>query len=266
MKTEDKSQNQDQSKEETSPQMQQLMDLVKGQAEQIKTLTDKLAAQDAQAEEAKKKAEEAAKLAVREKNLDLEGLLLGLEEEQPSSEPAKKGKKKGSNIDELSNAELVGVIGDSLAKFLDARLEQFEEKTVKSSLDLAQKVEGTQSVLARMLAMSSITSLKSKYPDFDLFAEDVDKHVKSIPGISLEQAYKLAKAEKLERMPNALMMETELPDETPGPSGMRPLIPNRKRRSEADGLAPIDTARSGTAVFREFLSDGIDKALARRPH
>jgi len=218
-------------------------------------LQEELDKQRAEKAEALKKAAEEKKKAEQtalEDASDLDKLLEGLDE--PSGDD-KKGKKP---VDQLTNEELLGVVGETVEKFVDARIKLDRADREKTQDGFLKKLSNVESMLGHMVAAQSVQDLQAKYPDFALFKEDIIKIVSEHPTLSLEKAYKLAKAEKIDNEPASNQVESEYPET--GPNGL-PAIPRRKG-SEASNQNNVST--SGLAGFRTLLDQGAARALANR--
>lgn len=235
--------------------LQALQEQLKQSQEQGKLLQEELNKQRSEKEEVLKKAAEDKKKVEQtalENASDLDKLLEGFDK---SSESDKEGKKP---VDQLSNEELLSVVGETVEKFVDAKIKLDRADREKTQDGFLKKLSNVESLLGHMVAAQSVQDLQAKYPDFALFKEDIIKIVGEHPTLSLEKAYKLAKAEKIDSEPASNQVESEHPEI--GPNGL-PAIPKRKG-SEADNQSNVST--SGLTGFRTLLDQGAARALANR--
>lgn len=239
----DKAKDQQDDKTPALVEMQRVMQELKGQNEE---LAKRLQAK----EDAEKKAQDDSKKQKIDNDADLAKLLKDLE---GSDEHEQKG-KKSTDLDTLSNTELVDVIVNSVDRFVNARLTQEQEGSVKVLSKSEERLKRIEGVLGHMAASQEVSRLRSVHPDFDDLREDISKLVNDTPGLTLEKAYKLAKAERLEKEPPVESTETEFPDLSP-----RARVRPRDKQKDHDY-----SDAAGTANFRSILSAGIDRALANR--
>ena len=189
-----------------------------------------------------------------ENDSDLRKVLAELEE----GEPEKREKKR--NLDQLSNTELVEVIAQAVQTHTEA-LGTKQDSATKSALEkVTKELQETQQALGTFIARQRIDALNARFPDFEEYKEQIAKEMQETPGLTIEKAYKLAKASELEKHPAPQNVETEIPDFPTGPSGL-PLVDRRKKtRKEGEPTSPHDR---GVAGFRSLLADGIERALSR---
>jgi len=239
----------------SNPQLAELQKTLQTLQEQNKLLVEQVNKDKAEKEQAKKAAEEAEKKKKQqelETDSDLESLLkqIGQESEDDDS------KKKHNKVDNLSNEELLGVVSNAVEKFVDARLQLDREEREKSQDGFLKKVSNIEQMIGHMVAQQSVNEIRAKYPDFEQYRDDIAALIKETPGLSIDKAYKLAKAERLDKELALQHVETELPDI--GPSGL-PAIRRRdtERKDNNQGTAGLNS-------FRSFLSEGIARTVANR--
>lgn len=233
--------------------LQDLQAQTKQLQEQNQVLLTKLSTQEQEKVEAVKKAAEEKKkkeLENLEHDIDLEALLRDTGES--SGEPS--GEKK-KTVDQLSNEEILDVVSGAVEKFVEAKLKMDKEEREKTQDGFLKKLSNVEGMLGHIVATQTVQDLAGKYPDFADYRADVIKLVQENPTLSLERAYKLAKAEKMDKEPATETVETELPDI--GPSGL-PLV---KRRTNADGS---NRNIAGLSGFRSLLDAGAARVIAGR--
>jgi hypothetical protein len=237
-------------------------------AELLKTL-DQLKAQNAQLlaekDEAKKKAQEEAEAKKREELEKASDLRLVLDElEQPGDEE-KTGK---SNINKLTNAELLDVIVGSMEKFLGAKETLGKEEQAKSLEGLEKKLDATNRALGNILAETKIDQLSKKYPEFDQLREETAKNLDEYPGIPIEKAFKMARMDWLEKQPAPEETEAEYPSTPPAPGLGLPISRRGQERvagaDQRSDREPGQNRQHGTSGFRNIVSAGIDRVLANK--
>jgi len=142
---------------------------------------DKEAAEQAGVEE-----DEAAKLAAE---ADLKALMEGVDD----AEAASGIRTRRQQVDDMSNSEVMDVISTAIETALNARFEQSTkdvDKKFKTTADAMGKIIG---LLGKMQANAGLERIKSKYPDFDKFAEDTGKVLDKYPMMDIEDAHLLAR-------------------------------------------------------------------------
>jgi hypothetical protein len=203
-----------------------------------------------EAESKKQKEQEAL-----ENDSDLKKLLEGLNEDEDA------GKSKNKKpVDQLSNDELLRVFSDVTEKFVDAKIKLDREEREKTQDGFLKKLGNVENMLGSMVAMQSVNDLRNRYPDLNDYKDDISKLIQETPGLSIERAYKLAKAERLDKEPALEHVDTELPDV--GPSGL-PALRRRPDNKESDENKRSNN-NAGLGGFRSLLDAGIARAVANR--
>ncbi len=260
---------QDNQEQEKAPEVKELLSLIQQLQESNKDLSKRLNERD-DAERKRKEEKEKREL---ESAMDLEKLLSGEldsrtsgddDDEDEDRDVKKKKRSSGGDIEDLSNKELLELVASSVDKFVGAHLTKASQRQKEDQDGFLKKLTGIETVLGSMVAQTGIESLRAKHSDFDEYRKDIADLLKETPGLSLERAYKLAKAEKLSREPASDLTDTERPDIPAGPAGMR-LVPRTGRDTEvAPDSATRQTNVSGLPAFRSFLDEGLNRVLSRR--
>lgn len=253
----DQQQQQQQSSQQNNPSVAILTETLKNLQDQNKALQEQLAQRNKDQDDKKQQQ--------LEKDSDLEKLLKGLALDDDDVDKKASPKKK-PDLNSLTNEEILDVVSGSVEKFVAAMLEKTGQSHKKEIDTLAQKLDQSQAVLAKMLTMQQVTSLRAQHPDIDEYADDIKKIVEEVPGISLDKAYKLAKAEKMDSMPAPEHVDTEHSDFNIGPSGLPVSRRAQERRAKENEDGRGRSAREDGSLrqFRSFLDAGLERALQNR--
>ena len=193
---------------------------------------------------AAKDAEEAAKLA---EEADLKQTLNMLE---------------GDKYDQLTNKEIIDVIATAVEGSLDARGKQFNQILEARVGDLAKQITNTQKAIMQVATTIDVKEVKSVHKDFDTYQKDAAIIMQDNPGISVERAYLLAKAEAAAKVPPKEELDRERPDTSVSRSSIDNSVNvierNDRRKSSAS------ERKTGIAGIRSIIDAGIDTVQARR--
>lgn len=115
----------------------------------------------------------------------LKQVLASLKEDPAFQAWVKEQKKEKAGED--TNEMMKRVFGDFLP-----HLENYVESTVGRILQetmepLSQQVQ----VLMQKLIEKNVTEARERYPDFELFEEDIMQIMQKLPGVSIDEAYKI---------------------------------------------------------------------------
>jgi len=162
---------------------------------------------------------------------------------------------------QLTDNELVTVIGDAVVKYMDARLEQSTTTHQESMKAIVDQMESLKNVALQGEARREADSLMAAYPDAREYKKEIGDVLKMYPGISLEHAFHLAKS---------LAAGDEVPHQEVtqerGTAHVGLDMSPRHRQPADDKLTPRErrVARSGVAGFRNLASEGVARVLATR--
>ena len=177
--------------------------------------------------------------------------LLKMDDNTPTRENRKGG------LDDLSNTELVSVMTDAIQKALEANATISANAQDEKFDRVADSMKNLQSIVGGIQANLSVNQVRSVHKDFDDYREETLAILKETPNMSIERAYKLAKLEKVEKVPDARFTETERPDnssfESASDSGNR-----REKREKRQG------GGSGTLNFRAMAEEAAKKVIRAR--
>jgi hypothetical protein len=206
-----------------------------------------------------KEAEEARKAeAALEEDANLSALLKGAfhgkNVNQQSDDP-------DGTPGELSQKELVEVMGDAVAKAIDANTKLILGKVHEIAKGSDEKIAGTQKALLGMIAKMNVNDARSKHTDFDVYKDEIASIASKTNGLTAEDMYLLAKAKASSSVPGATQLESERPDS----------IVSRSADPD-DQDFPMDRLRGGDddkpynprQEFADGCNKAIDKVLAAR--
>ena len=231
--------------QELQKQLEELKQQNEALQQQFKTQSD-AELKKQQEEQAERNAEEAAKLA---EDADLKRIL--------------SMNDRDDGIEGLSNKELIGVIADSIEKALDARQKQQNQILNNQVQDLSAEISKTQRAIMQVATNIDVRDVRGKYTDFDKYQKAAAEIMQDNPTLSVEQAYKLAKAEDYTNVPSKQQLDRERPDTT-----IRRSPVDRTAESE-EGLERVKQSasegrKSGIVGVRDIINAGLDKIMSER--
>ncbi len=208
--------------------------------------------------EQKKQAEENEALLIRQRQADEEAAKL--EEEADLKNVLKTF--EADKYDTLTNKEIIDVMAQTVDTALTARQKQLNQVLENRIGDLASEISKTQKAIMNVATTIDIRDVKSKHEDFDNYQKEAAIIMQDTPGISVERAYLLAKAEAAAKVPPKKELDREKPDTT-------------VTRSAADRTAEVEERRErqrtsaserkvGIAGVRDIIDAGIEKILSQR--
>lgn len=166
-------------------------------------------------------------------------------------------------MNELTNSELLEVLTPAIESSIRAQIEASRDGAMQEADERFKKIEVNQNVLhhaiTEQLAAAQFVRLGEKYIDFDQFKEETQRVRKENPSLPIEKCYLLAKAEAGSVVPSA----NEVGTERPGSSARRTVPIGRDPGRRTDYGSNVNRT-SSDQVFRNTLSKGIDKVIARR--
>jgi len=243
---------QKQAEEQNSPAVQELQKQLEEMQKNYQALQTQLKQQSEvetkkqQEERAKKEAEEAAKLA---EDADLKRIL--------------SMNDRDDGLESLSNKELINVVADSIEKALDARQKQLNQILNNQVQDLSTEISKTQKAIMQVATNIDVRDVRGKYTDFDKYQKAAAEIMQDNPTLSVEQAYKLAKADDYTDVPPKQQLDRERPDTT-----IRRSPVDRTAESE-EGLERVrqsasEGRKSGIPGVRDIINAGLDKIMSQR--
>ncbi len=163
---------------------------------------------------------------------------------------------------QLSQKELIDVMGEVISKSIDANSQLIlnQVSTLMKSSD--EKIAGTQKALVGLMSHISVSETKGNHSDYDVYKEDIADIMSKTNGLSIEQAYVLAKAQKTEKTPGRDQIETERPDSLVSRSYDYDDRGDFDRQDDRDNRK--DAPRNPRKDFRAGVSAAVDKVIAAR--
>jgi hypothetical protein len=207
-----------------------------------KELTERLAAQDkAQADLLEK--QKADKL---DDDADITKLLADLDGGDTTNRADKK-----VDLDSLSNKELVDLVASAMDTTIGANMKKIEKLLEERQGVVDKKVTETQQALGQLIVKQGIEDLAAKHPDFNELKPEIAKNLEKYPGIDIAVAYKLAKADRLEKEPAPEQVFSERPGEELSVQGL-PLVKRPDRTVDSP-------ANAGLTGFRNAFDAAYDR-------
>jgi len=238
--------------EETNLAVAQLKNQIEQQKDQLAVLQQQLTQRGA--DEQKKAQEEAAKKAD--------------EEAQRLADEADIKKALGvvdqDKIESLTNRELINVVTEVIEKVVTAKDTQVQQQLDSKILELNDGIKVTQNAVMKMATAIDVKETRGNYSDFDEYQKEAAIIMQETPGMSVRNAYLLAKAQVLEKIPPKENLDRERPGTSISRSHIdRAAEAGERRRMQQEG-ASDKPRRSGVVNIRDIISTGIDKTIAAR--
>jgi len=214
--------------------------------------------------------EESAHSKDSEEDKSVQALLDKLNDEE--EKPVRKAKAKTTEVDSLTPRQLLDVMAEVVDEALSnhsSSIEQSLSKKLEASQDgFLKKLEGTQKIVGQLIGHLGVQEARTKFSDWDDVADDVHKEMNETPGLTLDKAYRLVKANRAAAgIPNDIV-ESERPSRSATRSSQFDSlrISGRKASAEDEGgrQEESEIRRQPRQDFRKLLSDKIDVVLARR--
>ncbi len=173
-------------------------------------------------------------------------------------------KKEEKGFDDLTNNELLDVIANAFNSTIDARM-----KTVNSGLDdklktIVDSGKTTKNAVLSMIAQTNVDRTINGHEDFEQFRDGTKSVMTQYPGIEIEDAYILAKAKEVAKLPPKIELETERPDSTMAPLNTSKFESRENKGHQSDRGNEYAGGQHGLSDFRQFAAAGIKRALAGR--
>jgi hypothetical protein len=162
------------------------------------------------------------------------------------------------DYENLSKKDLINIIADAVDEAMDSKIKNFEDVKSKELTNRFGQLEDgmtkMQKAMIMQAAKTGVENARAAHSDFGSYEEKISQILDELPNISLERAYKLAKAETVEKVPPINKVESERPVNI----GVRP-------RRESTPISQSEHKENlGVRGFRDLMSKGLDKALARK--
>lgn len=256
LKAQNKDKSQDQ--QELNLLVQTLQQQIEQQKAQLAILQQQLTQKD---DVELKKAQEAERLAAEQlrKDADLKGALSDISDAE-------------DKLEALTNKELIGLIAEAVEKSSEAKQRQMLGLVDSRLSELDGNLKNTQSAIMKIATTMDVKEVRGSHTDFDAYQKEAAELMQQNPGLSVKNAYLLAKAQALEKTPSKQNTDRERPDSTMSRSTVDRTAEATERRSRQS--SSVSDARSnrreehdvssGVVGFRAILDAGIDRYLAGR--
>jgi len=163
---------------------------------------------------------------------------------------------------QLNQKEMLDVMGEVISGAIDANTQLILNKVGEMVQGSDEKIVGTQKALIGLMSHISTNESRANHKDFDVFKEDIATIMSKTSGLSPEQAYLLAKAQKTEKVPGRREIETERPDAIVSRSSDYDDREYNSQNEHSDRNQ--DLLRNPRKEFKAGVSAAIDKVLANR--
>jgi hypothetical protein len=177
---------------ETNAKIAELVKVIQDQNKQ----TDNSAADATAAAAAAVKAEELAKI---KEAADIKALLTDIEGE---------GDDKYAD---LTPKEILDIVADAFETSIDAKTKLAIADNAGPMEELNKKMDSIQQYLVQKEAQTGVQEARQKFSDFDEFKDDMEAVWERYPGISVDDAYVLAKGLKAGKLPPKGVVDSEKP-------------------------------------------------------
>jgi len=165
-----------------------------------------------------------------------------------------------TDLEELTNKELLDVVGSAFDSAVEARTKLAIEQASKGSKALEDKLDKLEKYLLRKEASEGIQKARNRFRDFDDYREDISNIFNKYPGITPEDAYILAKGNKASTSPAQKDLETEKPIS----------LATRAEEAEKRHIERIAKRKDeGTGTmnrreFRSFIQEAAERVIKSR--
>jgi hypothetical protein len=168
-------------------------------------------------------------------------------------------------IESLTNKEIIDVMVDAIDKTSDARTKQLESAVSGNIDQIRQQVALTQKAIVKLATAIDVKDVKNQNPDLNKYDQEAAVIMQGNPGMSVADAYLLAKAKSAEKEPPAKNTDRERPDSTTSRSEDERIaeVVERRERQRASA-SETRRGRSGVKGVRSIIDAGIDRTLAER--
>ncbi len=170
-------------------------------------------------------------------------------------------KDKDDKLEDLSNKEVLEIVADAFDTAIDANTKIAVSEMSKPLDDINSKLNNLQKYLLQKEAATGVEAAKAKFGDFDDYKEGVSKVLEMYPGIAIEDAYVLAKADKAKDVPPKGEMESEKPISlaTRAENAQTNYDKAQDKEREKSNDKP-----SRVASFRNSLSVAAERIISKR--
>ena len=169
---------------------------------------------------------------------------------------------EGDKYEQLTNRELVDIVANAVETSIEAKSKQLANTIEGKIGDLSSQLIGTQKAVMSIATTIDAKDVANKHSDFDKYQKAAATIMQDTPGISVERAYLLAKAEAAAELPAKNELERERPNNVISRSHVDNTADTDERR-ERQGTS-ASKRKTGTAGIRDIINAGIDKVMSER--
>lgn len=178
------------------------------------------------------------------------------------------GGQSAEKVEDLTNTQLLDVIGDAVEESQKARDEQLKSFIKESSSGSDERLDSISKAVMQLIAIQGVNEAKANHPDFEDYKEDAAKLMSIIPSLPVDKAILLAKAERAGKSVPSKKVETERPDiyaTRPGRDTQddETNAVVRRRNEQRSQPSQDDNAGTGVLGFRAELKQALDRAIVR---
>lgn len=169
-----------------------------------------------------------------------------------------------TKLDNLSSSQVIEIMTDAVEKAITQQRASAEKEIGKRLEEVGKGMSNLKDGLLNVYAKMELEKVQDKYKDFGEHAEAVRAIIKESPQVGLENAFKIAKFNAVEKSPPKKETDSERPDshsvvgDALGHADMETITQRKKNKTEQEPDASLSPVNS----FRGFLSDAIDKVVA----
>jgi hypothetical protein len=167
----------------------------------------------------------------------------------------------------LTNRELVDVMASAVEQSVNAKEKQLLQTFDSKIADLGIGLSNTQKAIMQVATAIDVKEIRGAYKDFDEFQKEAATIMQDTPGISVKDAYLLAKARKLEIAPSRESTDRERVNTSVSrsPIDRAVEVTERRRQRKSASEQTLESDRgTGVTRFRSLVDSGINRVLANR--
>ena len=129
---------------------------------------------------------------------------------------------------------------------------------------ISESGDATKKAVLSIIAKTNVDRTINGHDDFEQFKEGTKTVMQQYPGIEIEDAYTLAKAREVSKLPPKTELETERPNSSMSPLNTSRFENRENKGHQIDRGDEYSGGQYGLANFRNFAEAGIAKVLANR--
>ena len=168
---------------------------------------------------------------------------------------------ENDKYEQLTNKEMIDIIAKAVETSMDARSKQSNQILESRVGDLSGQITKTQKAIMQVATTIDVKDTRAEHKDFDEYQKDAAIIMQDTPGISVKDAYLLAKARKVQNVPPKEELDRERPDTSVSRSTVDNSVPNERRTERKESAS---SRKTGVAGIRDIINAGIDTVQSRR--